>query len=354
LLITTWTSILGMSFMRGHVVIVEIGLDDAAAVDGDGVFGHCGERVDGGAFYLSDDAGRIDWAAAIDGVNDAMDLDLALLDAHLGNRRGVRLEGKISGDAAANALRQWLSPLGFFGGEPKYSLEPRRIERLVFFWVGEVGNFAVGADQLQTEFQGIDACCCGEFVGERFDYKAAAGMFDGTPPSARDAGMRQRVLDTEIRRVIGNECGGGKLAGLGLFLAVLVPDSSDGRGALKMFPGGDFALRVHRSLHFVVRGGAIEIVLHVVFAGPENLHGLAGDFRYLRGFHDKIGLVATAEAATHQRGVDVHLFQGKPRDFGDDFLRPLRSLCGHPGFRAIGANVHGAIHGFHAGVGSEG
>src|SRR5882762_1164963 len=119
-----------------------------------------------------------------------MDADLALLDADLGNRRDVGLEGKISGDAAADALRQWLVPLGFFGGEPKYSLEPRRIERLVFFWVGEVGNFAVCADQLQTEFQWIDACCRGELVGERFDDKTAAGMFDGTPPSARSEERR--------------------------------------------------------------------------------------------------------------------------------------------------------------------
>src|SRR6266478_5096381 len=154
-----------------------------------------------------------------------MNADLAVLDADLGNRRGVRLEGKISGDAAANAFRQWLVPLGFFGGEPQYSFEPRRIKRLVFFWVGEVGNFAVCTDQLQTEFQRVDPCCRGQLVGERFDYKAAAGMFDGTPPSAGDAGMRQRVLDTEIWCVIRNESGGGKLAGLGLFLAVLVPDS---------------------------------------------------------------------------------------------------------------------------------
>ena len=32
----------GHVFHAGHVVVVEIGLNHAATVDGDGVFGHCG------------------------------------------------------------------------------------------------------------------------------------------------------------------------------------------------------------------------------------------------------------------------------------------------------------------------
>ena len=58
----------------GHLVIVEVGLHDPAAIDGDGIFGHGGEGVDGGAFYLGYDPGGIDRAAAIDGVYDAMDI----------------------------------------------------------------------------------------------------------------------------------------------------------------------------------------------------------------------------------------------------------------------------------------
>src|SRR5258707_15070377 len=108
-----------------------------------------------------------------------MDVDLALLDADLGNRRGVRLEGKISGDAAADALRQWLVPLGFFGGQAQYSLEARRVPRLVFFWVGEVRNFSVFTDQFQAGFQRVDARRPGEPPAERFDYKNPPRMFDG-------------------------------------------------------------------------------------------------------------------------------------------------------------------------------
>ncbi len=83
-----------------HVVVVEVGLLDAAAIDGDGVFHQCRQRVDGRAFHLRNNSGGIDGAAAIDGIDDAVDADLALLDADFRDRCSVGLEGIISGDAA--------------------------------------------------------------------------------------------------------------------------------------------------------------------------------------------------------------------------------------------------------------
>jgi len=46
--------------------------------------------------------------------------------------------------------------------------------------------------------------------------------------------------------------------------------------------------------------------------GSRGLGRLAGYFRDLRGFHYEIGLVATAETATHQSGVDVYFSRGRP------------------------------------------
>src|ERR1700726_3835744 len=134
-----------------HVVVVEVGLLHAAVIDGDGIFHHRGQRVHGGAFNLRYDSGGIHRAAAIDGVDDAMHAYLALFHADLGDRRRVRLEGKISGDAAADALRQRFTPLRFFGGELQNTFEACGIERLVFFGIREVGNFARLANQLQAE-----------------------------------------------------------------------------------------------------------------------------------------------------------------------------------------------------------
>ncbi len=120
-----------------------------------------------------------------------------------------------------------------------------------------------------------------------------------------------------------------------------------------MFPGGHFALRVNGALHFVVGRGAIEIVLHVVFAGPQDLDGLAGGFCHLCRFHYEISLIAAAEASAHQCGVHVYFFRRQPGNFGDHLLRPLRGLRGNPGFRAVGPDVHGAVHRLHAGMGGE-
>ena len=104
----------------------------------------------------------------------------------------------------------------------------------------------------------------------------------------------------------------------------------------------------------MIRRRPVETVLHVVFASPENHDGLArGLCGYLRRFHDEIGLVTAAEAATHQRGIHDYLFGRQLGSFSDDALRPLRRLRGHPSFRAVGANLHRAVHRLHASVGSE-
>jgi len=96
-------------------------------------------------------------------------------------------------------------------------------------------------------------------------------------------------------------------------------------------------------------------VLHVIFTGPENHDRLArGLCGYLRRFHDEIRLVAPAKAAAHQRGMDDHFFWRQLGSLRDDALRPLRRLRWNPRFRAVRADLHGAIHRLHAGVRGEG
>ena len=77
----------------------------------------------------------------------------------------------------------------------------------------------------------------------------------------------------------------------------------------KCFQADEISLRVDGALHMVIRRGAIEIVLHVVFAGPEHHDGLVADrFGDLRGLHDEVALIAAAKSAAHQRGVDDDFF----------------------------------------------
>ena len=57
-----------------------------------------------------------------------------------------------------------------------------------------------------------------------------------------------------------------------------------------MFPRGDVSLVVERAGEMVIRRRAIKIVLHVVFASPQDHHRFAGDFGDLRRFHHEVGL----------------------------------------------------------------
>ena len=91
-------------------------------------------------------------------------------------------------------------------------------------------------------------------------------------------------------------------------------------------------------------------MLHIVFASPQNLHRLARDFRNLCSFHHEVAHVPPAESAAHQRCIHYHLFARQAGNAHDNVLRPLWRLRWHPCLRAVGPNVHGAVHRLHRGV----
>src|SRR5882757_5978165 len=111
-------------FDARHLVVVEIGLLDAAILDGDGVVQSGGKAVDGGAFDLRADALRIDGTAAVHGINKTMYLNGAVFDTGFGDSSGVGLKGIKRGDAASLAFWQRLTPARFFGGELQNALQP--------------------------------------------------------------------------------------------------------------------------------------------------------------------------------------------------------------------------------------
>ncbi len=120
-----------------------------------------------------------------------------------------------------------------------------------------------------------------------------------------------------------------------------------------MFPGREISIGVQRALQLVIGRRAIKIVLHVVFAGPQNHDRFARSFGNLRRLHDEIRLIAAPKAAAHQHRMHDHFFRGQLRSFRNNALRPLGRLRRNPRFRAVGTNVHGAIHRFHASVRGE-
>src|SRR6266852_6766692 len=193
-----------------HLVVVEIGLLDAAILDRDGVVQSGRKTVDGGAFDLRADAVRIDGTAAIHGINETVHLDGAVLDAGFRNGGCVGIERIKCGDTPPLALWQRLAPACFFSGELQNALEPRGVARR-FFLAAELWNLAVAADELHSKRQGILARGGGKFVNTTFYDKAAAGVFDGTPPGAGHARFGEGVFDAEIRRDVRDGRAGAEL-----------------------------------------------------------------------------------------------------------------------------------------------
>src|SRR5579859_3904698 len=95
-------------------------------------------------------------------------------------------------------------------------------------------------------------------------------MLDRAPPGTRRAGMRQGVLDTDIRRLVRHGCARPEFALSVVFLAFWTPLGRDRGRSLEMFPRGKISVRIHDALAFVIRRRAIKIMVHVVFASPQD------------------------------------------------------------------------------------
>src|SRR5712692_6152750 len=282
-----------------HFIVVEIGLHDAPALDGDGVLERGSQSIDGGALHLGANAIGIDGAAAIHGTNQTIDLERSARGGNIRDRRYISLKRVEAGNAPALPLRKRLAPACFFRSELQYAFQPGSLEREVIRCFTKPRNFPVAADEFQPKGKRILASGSREFIDEALHDEAAAGVFDGAPPGARHAGLRQRVFDADVRRCIRNGCAGSELCLLRFFHAILAPLDGDGGRGLEMFPGCEISLGVQSTLQFVIGGGAIKVVLHVIFSRPQNHHRLASGFRNLRRLHHKIRLIAPAEATAH-------------------------------------------------------
>src|SRR5438034_11562654 len=97
-----------------------------------------------------------------------------------------------------------------------------------------------------------------------------------------------------------------------VFFALRTPHRLDRSRSLEVFPSGQLAVGVKRAREMMIRSGAIEAMLHIVFAGPKYHDRLTANLGHLRCFHHEIRLIAPSEAATHERSVHNH---GLRREF---------------------------------------
>src|SRR3954468_24619284 len=96
----------------------------------------------------------------------------------------------------------------------------------------------------------------------------------------------QRIVRDEALR----ELGGAHGARRDEALAVAIADEV-------VLPRDQLARGVEAGLEVLPAAGAIVVVLHVVLAGPEQLHGDSGLLGEVRGFDDVVVIETTAETA---------------------------------------------------------
>ena len=172
-----------------HAVVMEVGLLDASLVDGDLAVERGGQAEDQPAFELRHDRVGIDGDAGIDRRGDAAQLHFALfVDFGFHHGRDEAAERRLHADAAPDARRQRLAPVGFF----RHEIERRQQPRLL-------------AEHGAAEVDRILARLARQFVHEAFDGEHVVVGTDAAPESGRH---RRRfgphIFDMEIGNVVGH------------------------------------------------------------------------------------------------------------------------------------------------------
>src|SRR5216684_285265 len=199
----------------------------------------------------------------------------------------------------------------------------------------------------QPEFYRIFSRGVSEFVGE--------GLKD--PGEGVAAGSSERVSGYAKRHERGAEekirqkCAGK-----------LVTGDAGRRSELFAFaetdemiaPGNEFAGGVQATLEEMETGGAIVIVVKIVFAGPQKLDGDADLLGDGAGFEHVVVGEATAESAAGALQVHNDVVVGNIQHFGDEQAAVLRSLARRPEFELAVVIVRETIFGLHGSVREEG
>ena len=304
-----------------HAIVVEIGLLHPSLVDGDLAVECGGQAEDQPAFELRHDRIGIDGDAGIDRGRDAAQMHLALfVDFRLHHGCDEAGERRLHADAAPDARRQRLAPVGFFR---------RQIER------GEKARLV--SKHRPAEVDRILAGLSRQFVHEAFDRKHVVVGTDAAPEPGRH---RRRLgpdkFDMEIGNVVGHVDGAIDAVDVDAVLEPRrKPARHDRRAADAILPADDLAVGQGRG-NGVAIDRTIDVVLDVLFAGPHHLDrtiDLLGD---ANGRDHHVGLELAAKAAAEQVVVDDHLLDRQPGRLRRLRLHPGHDLRAGPDFAGVG------------------
>src|SRR5467141_180875 len=256
---------------------------------------------------------------------------------------------ELEGDAHGGFLGQSaLAPAGLLGNEFQHALHARSVEiDVARIGRGRSAGDARGAEKIKAELYGIFAGGVGELVGEGLK-DPGVGIGTGGPKSVgRNAERHEGRAEEKILK----ECAGKLVAG-------------DAGGGSELFafakanemiaPGDQFAGRIETTLEEVKTGGAIVIVVKVVFAGPEELDRNANLFGDGAGLEHVVVGEAAAESTAGALQVNDDVVVGNIKNFGDEQAAIFRRLAGRPELELAVVVVSEAVFGLHGSVREEG
>src|SRR5215469_4363761 len=218
---------------------------------------------------------------------------------------------ELKSDAHARARRKLTAtPTGFFGNEFENALHARTLKFRAFrFHVGI--RDARKTQEVEAELHRVLPGCVGEFIKKRLENPGKSVAARRAKSVCRDAEGHERRAEGIIGQesagkfVRGNVGGGSELFAFAETDEVILPPDE--------FPG-----RIEPALKKMEAGGTVVIVMEVVLAGPEKLHGNANLLGDGRGFEHVIVCETATEAAAGALHVHDDVARGNVEDLRND------------------------------------
>src|SRR6267154_2995487 len=332
-------------------IFVEITLDGPASVDRDFV-GHDGaQTLDDAAAHLIFGVERIDdLAANVAGGLDFVDLDfLPSIHTQLDDFRKITTMRKLEGNAHSGVFWQIaLAPAGFFGDEFEDILHARSVEIDITGIGGRrCAGYAGSAKNSEAELDGIFSGRVSEFIRERLE-DPGEGVATGSAQSVggnaerHEGGAKEKVLEKGARKLIAGDARGGSE-----LFAFAETDEV-------IAPGDEFDGMVETALEEMETGGAIVVMMKIVFASPEEFYKNANLFGDGAGFEHVVVGEAAAESAAGALQVNDDVVVGNIENSRDEQAAIFRSLTGRPELEFAVVIMGETIFGLHGSVREEG
>lgn len=230
---------------------------------------------------------------------------------------------KLEGRAHGGAFWEFLAsrgPSGFFGYEFLDACGTSGIKFRIFGFVFGIVDTGKIQD-IETELDGVLPCRVSELVYKRLEHPGegvAAGSAEGVSGNAdgHERSTKEKVGEKRGRKLSAvDACGRSEL------LAFAEADEM-------VMPGDEIAGRIEAALEEVVAGGAVVVVMKVVFAGPEKFDGNAGFLGDGSGFHHVIVGETSAKTTAGAHHVDGDVRRGNVENLGDKLAAVFGSLRG--------------------------